>query len=71
MRLRQTNLPNSWEVRHARVMFPVRVGSGIWFAILTAILYRYRRGGWWGLLLVPSAALHFYLAYRLRHPARS
>lgn len=52
-------------------MFPVRVGSGIWFAILTAILYRYRRGGWWGLLLVPSAALHFYLAYRLRHPARS
>jgi hypothetical protein len=52
-------------------MFPIPVVSGVWLVILTAILYRYRRGGSWGLLLVPSAARHFYLAYRLRHPAQS
>jgi hypothetical protein len=63
-------LPSSWEYKHARVMAPVRVAIGIWLLVLTAILYRYRRGGWWGLLLIPAAALHFYLAYRLRH-ARS
>lgn len=67
MRLRQTKLPGPWECRHARVMVPVRVGIGIWLVILTAILYGYGRGGWWGLLLVPSAALHFYIAYRLTH----
>jgi hypothetical protein len=72
MRLRQaTKLPSSWEYSHARVMLPVRVVSGIWFVVLTAILYGYGRGGWWGALLVPSAALHFYLAYRLRRPVQS
>jgi hypothetical protein len=65
-RLRQIKLPSSWEYRHARLMVRVRVGSGIWLVVLTAILYGYGRGGWWGVLLVPSAALHFYLAYRLR-----
>lgn len=34
---------------------------------LTAILYGYGRGGWWGALLVPAATLHFYNAYRLIH----
>jgi hypothetical protein len=71
MRLRQTKVPSSWEYRHARVMFPARVGIGIWLVILTAILYGNGRGGWWGALLVPAAALHFYLAYRLRHSVQS
>jgi hypothetical protein len=70
MRLRQTRLPGSWERRHARVMAPVRVAIGIWLLVLTSILYGYGRGGWWGALLLPSAALHFFLAYRLRHTLR-
>jgi hypothetical protein len=52
-------------------MFPVRVGSGIWLLVLTAILYGYGRGGWWAALLVPAATLHFYLAYRLRHSVQN
>lgn len=59
--------PDPWTRRHARVIFPVRVLSGIWLVVLTAILYGYGRGGWWAALLLPAAALHFYLAYRLRH----
>jgi hypothetical protein len=62
----------AWEYRHWRVTVPVRVLSGIWLVVLTAILYGYGRGGWWGLLLIPSAALHFYVAYRsLRHRVQS
>jgi hypothetical protein len=55
-------------------MVPVRVLIGIWLVALTAIIYGYGYGygygvgGWWGLLLVPAAAAHFYVAYRnLRH----
>jgi len=47
-------------------MVPVRVVSGIWLVALTAILYGYGVGGWWGVLLVPAAAVHFYVAYRSR-----
>ncbi|MFZ1995113.1 MAG: hypothetical protein WAU75_13445 [Solirubrobacteraceae bacterium] len=65
MRVRQTHLPGSWEYRHARLMLPVRLLTGLWLVILTMILYGYHRGGLWGALLVPSATLHFYLAYRL------
>lgn len=54
------------EAKHPRRSTLVRVGAGIWLLALTAILYGYGRGGWWGVLLVPAAALHFYLAYRLR-----
>jgi hypothetical protein len=62
----------AWEYRHRRVMVPVRVLSGIWLVVLTAILYGYGLGGWWGVLLVPAAALHFYVAYRnLRHRVES
>jgi hypothetical protein len=62
----------AWEYRHRRVMVPVRVLSGTWLVALTAILYGYGLGGWWGLLLVPAAALHFYVAYRsLRHGVQS
>ena len=64
-RIRGTRLPGEWEYRHARIMVPVRVLSGIWLTFLTAILYGYGRGGLWGLLLVPAAALHFFLAYRV------
>ena len=65
MRLRG-RLSNSWawEYSHRRVMVPVRVLIGIWLLTLTGILYGYGLGGWWGLLLIPAAALHFYLAYR-------
>jgi hypothetical protein len=71
MRLRQTEVPGPWERSHAGLMLPVRVITGIWLVFLTAILYSYGRGGWWGALLVPAAALHFYIAYRLTHPPRS
>jgi hypothetical protein len=58
----------AWEYKHRRVMVPVRVVCGIWLVALTAIMYGYGVGGWWGLLLVPAAAAHFYFAYRsLRH----
>ena len=73
MRLR-TRLRTSWawEYGHPRVMVPVRVLSGIWLVALTVILYGYGVGGWWGVLLVPAAALHFYAAYRsLRRRVRS
>jgi hypothetical protein len=73
MRL-QTRLRTSWawEYKHRRVMVPVRVAIGIWLMALTAILYGYGVGGWWGLLLVPAAAAHFYFAYRnLRHGVES
>jgi hypothetical protein len=62
----------AWEYGHRRVMVPVRVVSGIWLVALTAILYGYGVGGWWGVLLLPAAALHFYAAYRsLRHRVQS
>jgi hypothetical protein len=62
----------AWECRHRRVMVPVRVAIGIWLVALTAILYGYGVGGWWGVLLIPAAAGHFYAAYRsLRHRVQS
>jgi hypothetical protein len=67
MRLRQTRLPGPWEYRHSSLMLPVRVLIGTWLVFLTAILYGYGVGGFWGVLLVPAAALHFLIAYRLRH----
>jgi Trp operon repressor len=73
MRLR-TRLRTSWawEYRHRRVIVPVRIVSGIWLVALTAILYGYGVGAWWGLLLIPAATAHFYVAYRtLRHRVES
>ena len=61
--------PFDGRVRRARVAFFVRVGTGIWLTTLTAILFHRRRDRWLTALLVPSAALHFYLAYRLRTSA--
>ena len=54
-----------------RFMGPLRVVIGLWLVLLTGILYGYGRGGWWGLLLVPAAALHFYIAYRLSRPVET
>lgn len=68
MRARQTRVPGPWEYRHAGLMLPVRIVTGLWLVFLTAVMYGYGRGGWWGVLLVPAATLHFYIAYRLRHP---
>jgi hypothetical protein len=58
--------PGAWEYRHAHLMFPVRVAIGIWLLALTAVIYAYGPGGWWGVLLVPAASLHFYFAYQVR-----
>jgi hypothetical protein len=58
------------EAKHPRRSIVVRICVGVWLLFLTAIMYGYGVGGWWGVLLVPAAALHFYLAYRLRHTVR-
>ena len=54
-----------YEYRHPQLFARVRIGVGVWLLVLTAILYGSGRGGWWGVLLVPTAALLFYVAYRL------
>jgi hypothetical protein len=54
-----------WERRHPRLIIRVRVAIGIWLLVLGAILLG--GGYWWGVLMVAPAALHFYLAHRLRH----
>jgi hypothetical protein len=66
-RLRQTQVQTPWEYRHARLMLPIRIVTGVWLVFLTALLYGSGRGGWWGVLLGPAAALHVYIAYRLIH----
>jgi peptidoglycan/LPS O-acetylase OafA/YrhL len=57
-------LPPS-ERRHPRLYARVRAAAGVWLLILTAILYGYHRGAWWGLLLLPAAALLFAVAFLL------
>jgi hypothetical protein len=58
-------LQSRWERRHPRLVVRVRVAVGIWLLVLGAILVG--KGYWWGVLMVVPAALHFYLAYRVRH----
>jgi hypothetical protein len=65
MRLRQIDRVSSHASRHPRLVVGVRVGIGIWLLVAGAILYG--SGYWWGVLMAAPAALHFYLAYRLRH----
>lgn len=71
----QIKLQAFWvrEYKYWRVTVPVRIVSGVWLLVLTAVLYGYDVGSlWWGVLLVPAAALHFYVACRsLRHRVRS
>jgi hypothetical protein len=58
-------LATPYSYRHPRLVAGVRVGVGLWLLVLTAILFGSGRSNWWALLLVPAAALHFYLAYRV------
>ena len=60
-----------YEYRHPRVFAGIRMAAGVWLLILTAILYGYDRGGWWGALLIPGAAGHFYFAYLLHRLPRA
>jgi hypothetical protein len=55
----------SYEYRHPWLCARVRFATGVWLLVLTAILYGFGRGGWWGVVLVPTAALLFHIAYRL------
>jgi hypothetical protein len=56
--------PTDWEENHhPRVWLWIRLAIGAWLLFLTAALCRY--GYWWGLALLPFAALHFALASRL------
>jgi hypothetical protein len=57
-------LPSSFDRRHPRGVALLRTAIGIWLLALT--LFLCATGRWWGLLLSPFAALHFYLAYRLQ-----
>lgn len=54
------------EREHPRRWIAVRIASGVWLLALTAVLYAFGVGGWWAVLLVPAAALHFYWAFLLR-----
>lgn len=58
-----------WERRHPQVAIRLRVAIGIWLLVLGAILVG--DGYWWGALMLAPAALHFYLALRLRHAVQN
>jgi hypothetical protein len=48
--------------RDPRRVALLRIVIGVWLLGLTTFLCA--SGRWWGLLLAPFSALHFYLAYR-------
>jgi hypothetical protein len=50
-----------WERRHPRLFAGMRIGGGIALLIIAAILLSY--DVWWGVLLLPAAAVCFYAAY--------
>jgi uncharacterized membrane protein len=56
-------LRSSFDRRNPRQVALLRIVIGIWLLGLTTFLCA--SGSWWGVLLAPFAALHFYLAYRL------
>jgi hypothetical protein len=58
-----------WERRHWRLIVRMRVAIGIWLLAVGGILLSY--GYWWGVLIFVAAALHFYLAYRMRQAVQS
>jgi uncharacterized protein (DUF58 family) len=62
---RLMKLVTPYGYRHPLLVARVRIGVDVWLLILTAVLYGHGQGGWWGVLLVAAAALHFYLAYRV------
>ena len=55
--------------RNPRLAIRVRVVVGIWLLVAGAISFG--KGYWWGVLFLAPAALHFYLAYRLRRAIQS
>jgi hypothetical protein len=57
--------------KHPLLVSRVRIAVGVWLLILTAIVYADGPGGGWGALLVPAAALNFYLAYRMPRALRA
>jgi hypothetical protein len=54
-----------FDSRHPHLALRIRIGVGLWLLVLAGILWS--SGNRWGGLLVAPAAVHFYLAYRLRH----
>ena len=64
MRVRPPRIPSNFEKRHAGFWALTRSLIGCWLIVLTGLLGQ--DGRWqWGLLLLPFAALHFFIAYRL------
>jgi hypothetical protein len=55
-----------WERWHPRLFASLRFAGGVVLLVLAAILVGYHVGGWWWpSLLAATAALAFYVAYRL------
>jgi hypothetical protein len=73
MRVRETSrlrVPTSWAYRHRSVVIPVRILLAIWILVVAGLLFGNGHSAWWAALLVPAAALNFYLLYRVwRYPA--
>lgn len=60
---------NGIQCGHPRLIIRMRVAVGIWLLVVGAILLG--DDYWWGVLMIAPAAMHFYLAYRLRHATQS
>ena len=50
--------------KHPLAVARVRIAVGIWLLVLTGLIFVLGVSGWWALLLLPAAGVHFYLAYR-------
>jgi hypothetical protein len=59
----------SWEYRHRRLFFGVRLAVGIVLLVLGIVLLSY--GNWWGLLPLAGAAGAFFAGYRIYQITRS
>ena len=57
--------PSDWERAHAKIMFPVRVAGVLWLCLISALLIGFHRGEPWLLVLLPTIAIHVYIAYRI------
>jgi hypothetical protein len=66
---RLVRILSPWERRHPVLFARMRVFGGFCLLILAGILLGY--DVWWGVLLVPVAALLFYTAYRLPRAIRA
>jgi hypothetical protein len=60
-----------FDYRHPLLVARVRIGVGVWLLILTGLLLHYGQDARWLLLLLPAAALNFYLAYRMPRAIRA